>query len=185
MSAPPDAPQRASLRERALRLLARREYSRAELRCRLSAPARKKSPRHGHEGGEQTLNDPNQWSPDDLTANVESILDALAESGLLSDARYATQRADGRGKRLGNARLAHELRTKGVDAAIIGEALTALGDETERARSVWQRKFGTRPGSREEWGRQARFLQYRGFSSATIRALLRDPEQEISDEPTE
>jgi regulatory protein len=38
---------------------------------------------------------------------------------------------------------------------------------------VWLRRFGVLPQSAEERGKQARFLQARGFSSETIRNVLR------------
>ena len=137
------------LRQRALRLLARREHSRDELGRKLMA----------HADSDETLT---------------ALLDALEQGGLLSDARYAEQRTGVRASRLGNARLAHELRTKGVDAAIIDAALDAAGNESDRARAVWQKKFGALPASREDWARQARFLQSRGFSTDTIRNILDD-----------
>jgi regulatory protein len=146
---PPARPGAATLRERAFRLLSRREYSRAELARKLQADAE---------------------SPEELG----ELLDALEHGNYLSDARYAEQRTGARAGRLGNARLAHELRTKGVDEAIIGAALDAAGSETERARAVWQKKFGTPPTSREEWAKQARFLQSRGFPTDTIRRILDD-----------
>lgn len=145
------------LRERALRLLSRRDHARFEL-------ARKLKP---HAESAEML---------------DAVLDDLVRLGLLSDQRYAEQRSTARGKTLGNSRLSHELRTKGVEDAIIATALDALGDEMTRAREVWQRKFrGVRPGSREEWAKQARFLQSRGFPSDLIRKILDDPEHVRSD----
>lgn len=159
-----------SLRERALRLLARREYSRAELSRKLSQGADKADDGLASDGAAHgELRD--------------ALLDELQQQGLLSDQRYAEQRALSRGKRLGNSRLANELRTKGVEDAIIAAALDAVGDETGRAREVWQRKFrGAAPASREEWARQARFLQARGFSPELIRKLLNDPEHFRNDD---
>jgi regulatory protein len=141
-----------TLRERALRLLARRDYPRAELIRKLG---------------------PHTLPAEALT----ELLDDLVRLGLLSDERYAEQRSNARGKRLGNSRLAHELRTKGVEDAIIASALDTLGDEMARAKEVWRRKFrDTPPGNREEWAKQARFLQSRGFPPNIIRQILDDPE---------
>ncbi|MCA0248084.1 MAG: recombination regulator RecX, partial [Proteobacteria bacterium] len=127
----------AELRAQALRLLARRDHSRAELRRKLAARA---------ESAEE----------------LDRLLDELAAGKLLSDARYAEQRAGLRGRRLGNARLAQELRTAGVAAELIVDALDAAGDEAARAQAVWQKKFGCLPADRGEWAKQARFLQARG-----------------------
>lgn len=141
-----------ALRERALRLLARRDYSRAELARKLGALA-------------------------DTPGTLDELLDDLVRLGLLSDQRYAEQISTARGKRRGNSRLSYELRTKGVEDAIIASALSNLGDEMTRAREVWQRKFrGAAPTNREEWAKQARFLQSRGFPSDIIRKILDDPE---------
>ena len=146
-----------ALRERALRLLARRDHARLEL-------ARKLAP---HAESAEVL---------------DQLLDDLVRLDLLSDQRYAEHRSTARGRRLGNSRLSQELRTKGVGDAIIGAALDSLDDEMSRARAVWQRKFrGQKPGSREEWARQARFLQSRGFPSDLIRKLLDDPEHDRTD----
>jgi len=136
-----------SLRERALALLARREHARAELRRKLA---------------------PHAESP----AELDSLLDALTAERLLSDARYAQARVDARGQRLGDARLVHELRTRGVAEDEIDTALAAAGSELDRARAVWQKKFGEPPADRQEWARQARFLQSRGFSGDSIRRVL-------------
>ncbi|HMV00371.1 MAG TPA: recombination regulator RecX [Rhodocyclaceae bacterium] len=135
------------LRTHALRLLARRDYSRAELRTRLAPRA---------ESAEQ----------------LESLLENLEASQLLSDHRYARQRVVSRSPRLGNARLRQELKASGVDEEAIAAALPEAGDEVERCRAVWSRKFGVVPGGAEERARQQRFLQYRGFSADAIRRAL-------------
>ena len=145
----PAAPKGPSLRERAFRFLARRDYARVELGRKLTAYAS---------------------DPDELVA----LLNQLEQGGYLSDARFAEQRVVARAKRHGNARLAYELRTKGVDEAIIASALDTIGNEFERARGAWQKKFSAPPASREDWAKQARFLQSRGFSTDIIRRLLND-----------
>ncbi|MEI7611474.1 MAG: recombination regulator RecX [Betaproteobacteria bacterium] len=139
----------ASLRERALRLLARREHSRAELARKIAAHA---------ESVEQ----------------LEALLDDLTARRLLSDERYTEMRMHARAARFGNARLAHELRTQGVAAEIVDAALMAEGDELTRARQVWSRKFGTLPQAQDAAGRarQMRFLMSRGFSGETIRRIM-------------
>jgi len=139
-----------TLRERALRLLARREYARAELMRKLSP----------HSGSAEEL---------------ETLLDDLTARRLLSDERYVEMRMNAREARFGNARLAYELRTQGVSEELVASALAASEDELLRARLVWQRKFGNSLGepSAAERARQMRFLLSRGFSGETIRRLLR------------
>jgi regulatory protein len=142
-----------ALRQKAVKLLARREHTRAELAAKLAS--------HG--------------TPDDIAI----VLDQLQQSGLLSDRRYAEGFLRSRGARFGAASLRHRLRSKGVSADTV-EASLADADlplELERARDVWAKKFGVPPGDPREWARQARFLQSRGFSGDVIRRLLKDPAQ--------
>jgi regulatory protein len=140
-----------ALRVAALRLLARREYSRAELKARLAAAA----------------------SEDEL----DSVLDALQAEGLLSDQRYASERVAARAVRYGNARLKQELRQHGISDDDIAAALPEGGDEAARCRAVWARKFGRLPVDATERGRQMRFLQHRGFSGEAIRGVMRGAEE--------
>ena len=137
-----------SLRERALRLLARREHARVELSRKLAPHA---------ESAEQ----------------LAALLDNLAERSLLSDERYVEMRLNARRARYGDARLAHELRTQGVAGELVSAALAGGQDELGRARQIWQRKFGEQGTDAAERARQMRFLMNRGFSGETIRRVLR------------
>lgn len=151
------------LRQRALRLLARRDHSRAELKRKL-AP-------HAESSG---------YSEDQLDA----LLEDLAGRRLLSDTRYAEVRISTRAARYGNARLMQELRQQGVSAEDVSEALAMAGDELARAHGIWARKFGTLPSDASDHARQTRFLMSRGFSGETVRRVLRgepgESNQEVS-----
>lgn len=140
------------LRARALRLLARREHTRSELSGKLLA------------------------AHVDSPESVELLLDKLTAEGLLSDQRYCETRANRRGRKFGDARLADELRAQGVAGDLVDAVLAAGEDELSRARRVWQRKFAGRaavPADLTENARQFRFLAARGFSGETIRRVLR------------
>ncbi len=140
-----------TLRERALRLLARREHSLAELAGKLRAYA----------------------SPEE---ELEALLEDLSRRRLLSDERYAESRAHALSRKYGAARIAHELRAKGLDKALAEQASgPARATEVERAREVWRRKFRVAPKTREERAKQMRFLRSRGFSFDAIRAVLGRP----------
>lgn len=139
----PDTP--GELKARALRHLARREHSRAEL-------ARKLAPR--------------AESPEAL----EQLLDALAAKKQLSDERYAEARAHQLARKYGAARIRHDLRSKGVDETIVARASAA--DERERAAAILARKYRSPASTPMERARRMRFLQSRGFSHDTIRTLL-------------
>lgn len=139
------------LKARALRLIAQREHTRAEL-------AQKLTP-HGEPEA------------------VEATLARMDELGFLSDARFAEGYVRSRAQRLGRRRLEHELAQRGVAPDEAAAALDAEldGDELSRARAVWARKFGVAPTEPKEWARQARFLSARGFASDVIRRVLKEP----------
>jgi regulatory protein len=138
-----------SLRVRAMRYLARREHSRAELHGKLLP--------HVQEG-------------EDLAA----VLDELEKRNWLSDARAATQWVDAKRSRFGTQRIAHELRQKGIAENLIAEAIPLLKEtELDAAREVWQKKFGVLPQDAKEKAKQIRFLQSRGFSMDVIFNVMR------------
>jgi len=138
------------LKQKAIALLARREHSRAELAAKLA--------------------------PLGTREDIDAVLDELAASGLLSDARAASAYLRANAARFGKARLRQTLRQKGLDSALIDEQLAAVDapDELARARDIWSRKFAAPPQDAKEWARQARFLQARGFSTNVIRKLLKE-----------
>ena len=141
-----------SLFARAVALLARREHSRAELAAKLRRT----------------------FSETDDPGEVDRVLDALERDKLLSDERYAGTLTRTRSARFGDARVRFDLKSAGVKAETVDRAVASLkGTELERARAVWSRRFGELPHTPQERGRQARFLQARGFSTETIRKLLR------------
>ena len=146
-----------SLRTRALQYLARREYSRAELRSKLLPYTQ------ADEKFEQ--------SP---PAGLDELLDDFVARGWLSDSRAAAQLLHARRSRFGTQRITHELRQKGIAEELISAALPALKEtELEAAREVWQKKFGAPPQDAKEKARQARFLQSRGFGFDVIFQVLR------------
>jgi regulatory protein len=144
----------STLRERALRLLARREHSRAELGRKLAAHV----------------------EPED---DLEALLEDLSRRKLVSDERYAESRSHALSRKFGAARIVQELRAKGLDKGLAeGAAAAARTTEVERARAVWLRKFRAAPVTREERARQMRFLQSRGFSFDAIRAVIRSSDED-------
>jgi regulatory protein len=139
----------AVARAAAIALLARRDYASGELRLRLQ--------RKGFSSGV-----------------VESTVTELIEERALDDARYAGNYvgyAAARGH--GPLRIAAELKALELPADLIQAALAGGPDWRALAGTVRNRKFGSEPPA--EWpekARQARFLQYRGFSSDHIRLAL-------------
>lgn len=146
------APPPLSLKGRALRYLAAREHSRAEL-------LRKLAP-HEEEPGQ-----------------LERVLDELQAKGFISEERVATSLLHRRAARLGDRRIRQELQAKGLDAGTVAQALEQLqGTERERAQAVWQRKFGVPAPDAKERARQVRFLLTRGFSAEVVRRVVQGGE---------
>ena len=140
----PDTP--AELKTRALRLLVRREHSRAEL-------ARKLLPHAESE------------------AAVNAVVDLLQSKKQLSDERFAEERARSLSRKYGSARIRQDLKERGVAEEIV-ERVSADGD-LERARAILSRKYRQPATAREELAKRARFLQSRGFSYEVISSVLK------------
>jgi regulatory protein len=137
-----------SLRVRAMRYLARRDHSRAELQSKLLP--------YVQEGDE-----------------LVTVLDDLVTRGWLSDTRAASQLVHAKRNRFGTQRIMHELRQKGIPENLIDEALPELKkSELTTAMEVWQRKFGNIAQDEKEKGKQLRFMQSRGFSVDIIFKVL-------------
>jgi regulatory protein len=138
-----------SLRARAMRFLARREHSRAELQRKLSAVA--------GEGDD-----------------VEALLDELAQKGWLSDARYAELAVRSKARRFGPLKVAYQLRSKGVGDETIALAFAGAGAAgTANLEQVWRSRFSNAPADQRERGRQVRFLQGRGFALEEILRFMK------------
>ena len=144
----------SSLRERALRHLARRDHSRAELAKKLAS--------HG------------------AADEVEAVIAHMGELGLQSDSRYAEAFVRGKAARFGTGRLRNELARRGIERELIEQVLDGADAEPEidRARAVLRGRFAAPPADAREWARQARFLQTRGFAPDLIRKLLKEPYDE-------
>ena len=144
-----DADER-TVRTAALALLAGRDFGRAELARRLE-----------RRGYPQVV--------------VAAVVEGLVAERLLSETRFVEQfirQHAGRGR--GPLRIRAELRERGLPEAEIEAGLEAAGEDWAAvAREVRRRRFGVSPpGDYPERARQARFLQYRGFSNEHIRAAL-------------
>lgn len=141
-------------------MLARREYSQAELRSRL-----------------------NERFPEQADA-VEAALSRLIDTGLQNDERYAEAFVRSQINRSrGPVRIKHEARQKGV----AGLVMTLLDDWhidwSELALTAARRKLGAAdPGDQKMRARIARFLAYRGFSGDQVRYALEAVQTDDSDD---
>ena len=141
--------QALSLKGRALRLLAGREHSRAELERKLSA--------HETEPGE-----------------LARALDELQARGFINEQRVVESVLYRRASRLGASRVKQELQAKGLPAEAVAQAVAGLqATELERAREVWRKKFGEPASDAAGRAKQMRFLASRGFSPEAIRRVVR------------
>lgn len=137
-----------SLKGRALRYLAGREHSRAELVRKLA--------RHEEEPGQ-----------------IERVLDDLQAKDFISEARMVASVINRRAASLGGARLRQELQAKGIDPERVRAAVAELKDtELERAQAVWRKRFGEAATDTKQWARQVRFLMARGFAADVVRRVV-------------
>lgn len=118
-------------------------------------------------------------TPDDVDDKIKVILDDFKQRGWLSDARYAEQMSHARQRKFGSQRIANELRQKGVADEVIAEAIeSAKANDLDNARTIWQKKYGQAPKDRNEWAKQARFLQGRGFGFDIIKRVIAESDDE-------
>ena len=136
------------LKHYALRLLARRDYSKFELRRKLKTK-----------------------SGDDSV--ITALLVELSEQSLQCDRRfcesYVRYRSDAG---MGPRRLAQELRARGIEDSLINEYVwQAAIDWQALLTKTWARKY-QRPKTAAEYAKQQRFLLHRGFEPEHIHQLL-------------
>ncbi|MGJ7459602.1 regulatory protein RecX [Halomonas sp. MA07-2] len=149
------APGDATPRDDAIRLLARREHSRAELVTRLSAK--------GH-----------------ASEAIAECLDALAEQGLQSDARFAESFLRSRILRgQGPLKIRQALSLRGIEREMIRTAF-AEAQRQEPGGADWfalacetlARRFSGPGDTPRERARRERFLAGRGFDFDQVRHAL-------------
>ncbi|MDY6943138.1 MAG: regulatory protein RecX [Pseudomonadota bacterium] len=143
----------SGLYQKAIRLLAKREYAVGEIRRRLAPYAQS-------------------------NGVLEATMGRLVDDGYLSDERFAEvfvrshiERGDGPFK------IRHQLAERGVSENTISRWLP--DDETlwrRQLEKVRQKRFGEKPpADRRAWLKQARFLEQRGFGASQIRQVLGAP----------
>jgi regulatory protein len=149
-----------SLKGRALRALAAREHSRAELERKLASFETK---------------------PGELA----KVLDELRAKDFINEQRVADSLAYRRGAKLGTARVVQELKAKGVESGAVLEAAAALKlTELERACEVWRKKFGAPAPDNAGRLKQMRFLASRGFAAEVIRKAVAGAD-DVDADPTD
>jgi regulatory protein len=143
-----------SLKGRALRYLAAREYSRFELEQKLKIF-------------------------EELEGELKTALDELEAKGFISEARVIASTLHQKASRFGAARVLNTLKAKGIDAEkILGAADQLKESEFDRAIEVWRKKFDSPYASPSEYAKQARFLAARGFNGEIVGRVLRQTQKE-------
>jgi len=137
-----------SLKGRALRYLAAREHSRAELERKLAA----------HE---------------ETPGQLAQVLDELQAKDFINEGRVVESVINRRAARFGASRIRYELQNKGLGAQAVADAVASLKDsELDRARDIWRRKFDGPAPDAAGRAKQMRFLAARGFGGDVIRRVV-------------
>lgn len=169
----------AALKSRALRWLAQRDHSRAELErklltharalARLAEAAAADAPATAAEAGDEPR------FPDSLLRQrIAAVIDGLAAAGLMNEPRMAESLLAAKAPRFGERRLRQVMQQRGLAPALVDAAVQqARGSELERAQALWQRRFGEPGATPAERARQMRFLAGRGFGGDVIRRVVR------------
>ena len=157
----------------ALRLLARREHSRGELRNKLLLRVR---------------------ATNRAASRIETVLDKLTSEGFLDEARFAKSYIRlSLEKGWGKVKIVYYLRSKGVADTHIQNCLEGYDERfwNDRAYELFQKKFGKVARDPAARAGQQRFLAGRGFSYDQIKEAMqisgqaseRDSEQAAGDIP--
>lgn len=147
-----------SLKARAISLLSRREHSRVELRRKLSSHC-------------------------DDPAELEALLDSLERENWLSHERFTESLVNRRAPKHGWRRVMQELRQHDLPEGDLSDAVECLqATELERAREVWQKKFGAAPADSKEYARHLRYMAARGFMADTVRRVLAEVGSTMADD---
>jgi regulatory protein len=144
----------AEIADRARRLLAVREHSRAELTRKLRA---------------RGCDDP----------GITQALERLIDEGALDEGRMVEQYvAERAAKGFGPLRIRAELYDKGLPDTLVDPHLETMRDDwVAYMAEIYDRRFGSEPPpDRAEYARRGRFLEQRGFPPEMIRRFLRRPD---------
>ena len=126
---------------------------------------------------------------DEPPGSLATVLDDLQTLGLIDERRVLVSVLNRRSAKLGASRIRQELQGLGVSSDAVAVAVADLqSTELERARRVWQKKFGAANTDTDTpaptgasasvlvdartVARQMRFLAARGFAGDVIRRVV-------------
>ena len=161
-----------TLNTRAVDLLSRREYSRAELGRKLAQPTLLQR--------EKQLKGGEPFTPPSLD-EIEAVLDKMASLGYLDDARFAASLVHRKSQRMGTAKVMMTLAPHKLPSEDTAQIAAQLKNtELERCHATWSQRFSLAEPSNEQpfeeaqkhRAKQGRFLISRGFNSDAVRRVL-------------
>jgi regulatory protein len=167
--------QSPSLKARALRLLSQREHSRAELAKKLgdylSLQARADRASNAQDcDQERSQTDAPAPLPE---MEITAVLDDFERRGWLSDTRFAEALVRRRSERYGVRKIKDELQRAGVASNASATLLDGLKNtEFERAKELFERKFGGIAEDQKMRARQYRFLVSKGFNPEIVAKVI-------------
>jgi regulatory protein len=167
--------QSPSLKARALRLLSQREHSRLELAKKLSAylSLQAKAERAGNAQDHDQENSQADTPAISHEIQITAVLDDFEKRGWLSDARYAEALVRRRSERYGVRKIKDELQRAGVSSDASATLLDGLKNtEFERAKELFDRKFGGIAEDQKMRARQYRFLVSKGFNPEIVAKVI-------------
>lgn len=143
------SPHQLSLLGRAIRYLSNREHSKEELIRKLS---------------------PHAESQEEL----DRVLKQLEEKGLQSNTRFAESLVRRKSERYGHRRVAEELKRNRIDSEVTSQLIGQMRlTEFDRAKEIWDKKYGVLATDPKELARQARFLAGKGFDADIVLKIIR------------
>ena len=171
----PDLPnpkkQSPSLKARALRLLSQREHSRAELGKKLADYVSGVAKEGRAEEFENQQGSALHAVPREEL--ITTVLDDFERRGWLSDERYAEALVRRRSERYGLRKIQDELQRAGVSPDHSGRLMEELKKtEFERAKALWDRKFGSLAEDQKGRAKQYRFLVSKGFNPEIVSRVI-------------
>ncbi len=167
--------QSPSLKARALRLLSQREHSRAELAKKLGdyLSLQARAERASKEQNRGQENSPMDTPVLSQEAQIAAVLDDFEKRGWLSDVRFAEALVRRRSERYGVRKIKDELQRAGVASDASATLLDGLKHtEFERAKELFERKFGEIAQDQKMRARQYRFLVSKGFNPEIVAKVI-------------
>ncbi|SFN10741.1 regulatory protein [Izhakiella capsodis] len=154
------------LTEKAMRVLAQRDHSEAELRRKMVL-----TPQHSQLATWQDV----ATGPTD--EEIEKVIIWCYQHNFLDDSRFTKSFIDERSRKgYGPLRIRIELDKKGINRSLIEEAFTDCGiDWAHRAAELARRRFGQPlPNELKEKAKLQRYLLARGFFMEDVQGIFRN-----------